>query len=95
MSYLNAMYGKKSSNSPLPVQEKNPARVSGGLRAQGVDVINVLGEDGSQLELPSKKYVSSLEEQVKLLRDRVSKLERKLSRQDDNISILSNKVSKY
>ena len=81
MSYLNQMYGRKES----PIQsksEKNPNRVAGGLRAQGVDTFEMLGEDGSVQKIPTIEYVRSLEEQSKKQRAAITILERKLTRLD-------------
>jgi len=67
--------------------------VAGGLRAQGVDTMMVLGEDGSQQELPTLAYVRSLEEQSKKQRAAITVLERKLARQDSAIQQLQTAVS--
>jgi len=93
MSYLNQMYGRKES----PIQsksEKNPNRVAGGLRAQGVDRFTMLGEDGSQQEIPTLEYVRSLEEQSKKQRAAITVLERKLARQDTAIQQLQSAISR-
>ena len=45
MSYLNKMYGRQSKNT-APASDKNPNRITCGLRAQGVDVITVLVNSG-------------------------------------------------
>jgi len=92
MSYLNQMYGRKASPTPSK-SEKNPNRVAGGLRAQGVDTMMVLGEDGSQQELPTLAYVRSLEEQSKKQRAAITVLERKLARQDSAIQQLQTAIS--
>jgi len=88
MSYLSQMYGKKSPAQTQSSSDKNPNRVAGGLRAQGVDTMMVLGEDGSQQELPTLAYVRSLEEQSKKQRAAITVLERKLTRQDSAIQQL-------
>ena len=82
MSYLNTMYSNKSHSSKAPEKEstKNPNRVAGGLKGQGVDHFTMLGEDGSELQIPSQRYVSSLEEQIRKQRAALNILERKLSR---------------
>jgi hypothetical protein len=87
MSYLNKMYGR---NKPQQSQssDKNPNRVAGGLRAQGVDTLTILGEDGSSQELPTLAYVRSLEEQSRKQRAAIAVLERKLTRQETAISQL-------
>jgi len=88
MSYLNQMYGRKNPIQTQSSSEKNPNRVAGGLRAQGADTMMVLGEDGSQQELPTLAYVRSLEEQSKKQRAAITVLERKLTRQDTAIQQL-------
>jgi hypothetical protein len=79
MSYLNKMYGRH----PVPSQsqsEKNPNRVTGGLRAQGVDRFTMVAEDGSSKEIPTLDYVRSLEEQSKKQRAIIDVLQRRLTR---------------
>ena len=82
------MYGRKAPSQTQSKSDKNPNRVAGGLRAQGVDTMMVLGEDGSQQELPTLAYVRSLEEQSKKQRAAITVLERKLTRQDSAIQQL-------
>jgi len=81
------MYGR---NKPQETKEsnKNPNRVAGGLRAQGVDTLTILGEDGSSQELPTLAYVRSLEEQSRKQRAAIAVLERKLTRQETAIAQL-------
>ena len=92
MSYLSKMYGRKSPAQTPSSSDKNPNRVTGGLRAQGVDTILMLGEDGSQQEVPTLAYVRSLEEQSKKQRAAITVLERKLTRQDTAIQQLQSAV---
>ena len=94
MSYLNQMYGRKSSQTQSS-SDKNPNRVAGGLRAQGVDRFTMLGEDGSQQEVPSLEYVRSLEEQSKKQRAAINVLERKLARQETAIEQLRATISRF
>jgi len=94
MSYLNKMYGRKSPDQTQSSSNKNPNRVTGGLRAQGVDTVLMLGEDGSQQEVPSLAYVRSLEEQSKKQRAAIDVLERKLARQDSAITQLQAAISR-
>jgi hypothetical protein len=73
------MYGRH----PVPSQsqsEKNPNRVTGGLRAQGVDRFTMVAEDGSSKEIPTLDYVRSLEEQSKKQRAIIDVLQRRLTR---------------
>jgi hypothetical protein len=93
MSYLNKMYGQNSNNLQ-PQHNKNPNRVTGGLKAQGVDKFTMVAEDGSNQEIPTLAYVRSLEEQVKKQRAALDVLERKLARQDTSIQQLSNAIVK-
>ncbi len=79
MSYLNKMYGR-STQKPALESNKNPNRVAGGLRAQGVNTLTILGENGQEQHIPSQRYVESLEEQVKKQRAAINVLERKLAR---------------
>ena len=82
MSYLNQMYGRKPQAQTQSSSDKNPNRVAGGLRAQGVDTFEMLGEDGSVQKIPTIEYVRSLEEQSKKQRAAITVLERKLTRLD-------------
>lgn len=77
MSYLNKMYSKSPQQTK---NQKNPARVSGGLRAQGVDSFEFLDENGSVNQVPSQRYVNSLEEQLKTIRQQNNILEKKTNR---------------
>ena len=82
MSYVNQMYGRKPQAQTQSSSDKNPNRVAGGLRAQGVDTFEMLGEDGSVQKSPTIEYVRSLEEQSKKQRAAITVLERKLTRLD-------------
>lgn len=87
MSYLNKMYGRKVAK-PQTTVEKNPNRVAGGLRGQGADMFEMLGEDGAVKKIPTEAYVRSLEEQIRKQRAAIDVLERKLSRQDKSIQTI-------
>ena len=87
MSYLNKMYGRKAV-APQTTVEKNPNRVAGGLRGQGADMFEMLGEDGAVKKIPTEAYVRSLEEQIRKQRAAIDVLERKLSRQDKSIQTI-------
>ena len=88
MSYLNKMYGRKSPAQTQSSSNKNPNRVTGGLKAQGVDRFTMVAEDGSSQEIPTVEYVRSLEEQSRKQRAAIDVLERKLTRQDSAIQQL-------
>ena len=87
------MYGRQSQDQTQSSSDKNPNRVTGGLKAQGVDTLTLLGEDGFQKEIPSLAYVRSLEEQVKKQRAALNVLERKQARQDKTIETLVNQLN--
>ena len=87
MSYLTKMYGRNPNAVPK-TSDKNPNRVSGGLRGQGVDAFTMLGEDGMEKRIPTHAYVQSLEEQIRKQRAAIDVLERKLSRQDSAIQAI-------
>jgi hypothetical protein len=88
------MYGSKQTPALEKSFDKNPNRVTGGLRAQGVDTITMLGEDGSSQELPTLQYVRSLEEQSKKQRAAITVLERKLARQETAIQQLQSTLNR-
>jgi hypothetical protein len=86
------MYGR--SSQPVQSQSnKNPNRVAGGLRAQGVDRFTMVAEDGSNREIPTLEYVRSLEEQLKKTRAAFTVLERKQARQERTIEQLVNQIN--
>jgi len=76
------MYGRNKPAQTQSSSDKNPNRVTGGLRAQGVDRMTMVAEDGSSREIPTLEYVRSLEEQSKKQRAAIDVLERKLTRQE-------------
>lgn len=93
MSYLSKMYGNKSQDQIQSSSDKNPNRVAGGLKAQGVDHVSMVNEDGSVTEVATKRYVQSLEEQLRKLRAENSVLQKKVSRLDKSQSDLQSFVS--
>jgi hypothetical protein len=74
------MYGRNNPTQTQSSSDKNPNRVTGGLRAQGVDHFELLGEDGSVQKIPTQRYVESLEEQLRKQRAAITVLERKIAR---------------
>jgi len=88
MSYLTSMYSKNKPAQTQSSSDKNPNRVTGGLRAQGVDKMTMVAEDGSNHEVPTVEYVRSLEEQSKKQRAAINVLERKLARLDSALQQL-------
>ena len=93
MSYLNKMYGRQSQNQTQSSSDKNPNRVTGGLKAQGVDRFTMVAEDGSAREIPTVEYVRSLEEQLKKTRAALNVLERKQARDNRTIEQLINQIN--
>jgi len=93
MSYLNQMYRRKASPTQSK-SEKNPNRVAGGLRAQGVDTFEMLGEDGSVQKIPTIEYVRSLEEQSRKQRAAITVLERKAARQESELTAIKNLIKR-
>lgn len=87
------MYGSKKLPDRTPLSsEKNPNRVTGGLKGQGVDRFTMMSEDGTSREIPTIEYVRSLEEQSKKQRAAIDVLERKLARQDTAIQQLQSAI---
>ena len=86
------MYGKNKPAQTQSSSDKNPNRVTGGLKAQGVDRFTMVAEDGSSREIPTVEYVRSLEEQSRKQRAAIDVLERKLTRQDAAIQQLQSAV---
>ena len=91
MSYLNKMYGR---NKPQQSQssDKNPNRVSGGLKAQGSDHLTMIAENGMEQQIPTQRYVQSLEEQSRKQRAAITVLERKLTRCETAIEQLKGMI---
>jgi hypothetical protein len=75
MSYISRMYGGTRS---APELNKNTNRVLGGLRGQGADHYSILGEDGVERNVPTQKYVQSLEQKIREQDQRLAALERKI-----------------
>lgn len=91
MSYLNRMYGSgQPPKQPAANSDKNPNRVAGGLRGQGADHYSILGEDGTEREVPTRKYVQALEQKVRGQDARLSILEKKLRSINNDQRVLAN-----
>jgi hypothetical protein len=89
MSYLNKMYGRNAQQAQSSnTSDKNPNRVSGGLKGQGVDHIVMVSEDGAENQIPTQRYVQSLEDQIRKQRTAITVLERKLARQTKTLESL-------
>ena len=85
------MYGRKPSqpDQTQSSSNKNPNRVTGGLKGQGVDHIVMVSEDGAEQQLPSFRYVQSLEDQIRKQRAAINVLERTVSRQSKTLESLN------
>jgi|TARA_B110000977_G_scaffold197504_1_gene280167 hypothetical protein len=81
------MYGRNKAQQNQS-SDKNPNRVAGGLRAQGVDMFEMLGEDGNVQKIPTEAYVRSLEEQLRKQRTAINVLEKRVSRQTKTLDSL-------
>ena len=82
------MYGNKREDSSKQPSGKNPNRVTGGLKGQGVDHVVMVSEDGLESQIPTHRYVQSLEEQLRKLRTTISVLDRKVNRSETAITNL-------
>jgi len=74
------MYGRNKPAQTQSSSDKNPNRVLGGLRGQGVDTMTVLGEDGSEHTIPSTKYVQGLEDKLRATEARLTTVEKQVRR---------------
>ena len=91
-NYLSNMYGQRSKSSSQPASEKNPNRVSGGLKAQGGDHFTMIAKNGLEQQIPTQRYVQSLEDQSRKQRAAITVLERKLTRCETAIEQLKGMV---
>jgi|TARA_B100000035_G_scaffold195018_1_gene166484 hypothetical protein len=76
-NFLNQMYARKDAKQ---VDNKNPNRVLGGLKGQGVNSFTMLGEDGTEKQIPTQAYVQALEEKVRNQDARLAVLEKLIRR---------------
>jgi hypothetical protein len=86
-----------SRNKPTPESsssDKNPNRVSGGLKAQGGDHFTMIAENGMEQQIPTQRYVQSLEEQSRKQRAAINVLERKLTRVEASLEQVKNVISR-
>ena len=92
MNYLARMYSRKKPTPESSSSNKNPNRVSGGLKAQGGDHFTMIAENGLEQQIPTQRYVQSLEEQSRKQRAAITVLERKLTRCETAIEQLKGMV---
>ena len=89
------MYGrKKQEPQNSAASDKNPNRVAGGLKAQGVDHFTMIAENGLEQQIPTQRYVQSLEEQSRKQRAAINVLERKLTRVEASLEQVKNVISR-
>lgn len=79
MNLLSTMYAARTAQTQSS-SNKNPNRILGGLRGQGVDSVTVLGEDGVEHSLPSKAYIQGLEEKIRTMDAKIQVLEKQMRR---------------
>jgi|TARA_B100000035_G_scaffold100917_1_gene85599 hypothetical protein len=72
------MYARTKMQTPA--NDKNPNRVLGGLKGQGVNSFSMLGEDGIEKEIPTQAYVQALEEKLRTQDTRIAVLEKQIRR---------------
>ena len=94
MNYLAKMYSRKKPTAESSSSDKNPNRVSGGLKAQGSDHFTMIAENGLEQQIPTQRYVQSLEEQSRKQRAAITVLERKLTRCETAIEQLKSAISR-
>ena len=91
-NYLAKMYGRSQPTVESSSSDKNPNRVSGGLKAQGGDHFTMIAENGLEQQIPTQRYVQSLEEQSRKQRAAITVLERKLTRCETAIEQLKGMI---
>jgi hypothetical protein len=94
MNYLAKMYGRSKPTPESSSSDKNPNRVSGGLKAQGGDHFTMIAENGLEQQIPTQRYVQSLEEQSRKQRAAITVLERKLTRVEASLEQVKNVISR-
>ena len=94
MNYLAKMYGRSKPTLESSSSDKNPNRVSGGLKAQGGDHFTMIAENGLEQQIPTQRYVQSLEEQSRKQRAAITVLERKLTRVEASLEQMKGVISR-
>ena len=77
-NFITSMYAR--NGQPVTKQDKNPNRVLGGLKGQGVNSFTMLGEDGIEKHIPTQAYVQALEEKLRTQDKRIAVLEKQIRR---------------
>jgi len=91
---IHAIYNRRPVKKSVSEVNKNPNRVSGGLRAQGVDAFTMLDEAGQTQHIPSQRYIKSLEEQVRTQKTLIEQLRKKSTRHDTEITQIKSTINK-
>ena len=78
MSLIRSMYARVQA--PAAVKDKNPNRVLGGLKGHGADHYSMLGEDGTEREVPTRSYVQGLEDKMRRLEERINVQEKQIKK---------------
>ena len=87
------MYGNQKKTQESQSSDKNPNRVTGGLKGQGVDHILMVSENGLENKIPTQRYVQSLEEQLRSQRAAITVINRKLMRVETSLGTLQARKS--
>ena len=87
------MYGNQKKTQETPSSDKNPNRVTGGLKGQGVDHVVMVSENGLENKIPTQRYVQSLEDQLRKQRAAITVIDRKLMRVETSVGTLQARKS--
>ena len=87
------MYGNQKTTQESQSSDKNPNRVTGGLKGQGVDHVVMVSENGLENKIPTQRYVQSLEEQLRSQRAAITVINRKLMRVETSLGTLQARKS--
>ena len=77
-NFIQTMYAR--TQVPAQAADKNPNRVLGGLKGSGVNSFSMLGEDGTEKQIPTQAYVVALEEKLRRLEQSVMEQDKRISR---------------
>ncbi len=78
-NFISTMYSRTTAKQ-VTKADKNPNRVLGGLKGQGVNSFTMLGEDGAEKHIPTQAYVQALEEKLRTQDTRIAILEKQIRR---------------
>jgi len=89
---IQGVYGSQHSITE-PQSQKNPNRVSGGLRGSGSSHYFMMDENGNEQQIPTQKYVESLESRIKMHQDTITQMSRQIKTQKQSLTRLESQVS--